>query len=81
VIILHGINNDGILAHSKIIVAAPNSHVIFITFGRVSEWIEFGQPVDIVKIAVTLILMLFVQLFLVKGFVIKCRFSCENKKV
>lgn len=52
--LLHGLDHDGVLAHSKIIIAAPDVDFLLDAAGVGNG--ELGRkPVDVVKVTVTLV--------------------------
>jgi len=68
--ILHSLENDGIVAHPKIIISAPNFNLILDAAGMSDG--EFGcETIDVIEIAVRFVLVLLVELTDVKLLIVK----------
>lgn len=67
---LHGLDDDGVLAHAEVVVRAPDGDLVLGLCGVGAREL-LGQAVDVVEEAVGLVLVLLVQLLLVGGLVVK----------
>lgn len=67
---LHSFKDDGIVAHTEVIVGAPNLDFV-LGIGGVSNREFASEPVDVVEVAVGLVLVLLGQFALVEGFIVE----------
>lgn len=67
---LHGLDDDGVLAHAEVVVRAPHGDLVLGLCGVGAREL-LSQAVDVVEEAVGLVLVLLVQLLLVGGLVVK----------
>jgi hypothetical protein len=69
---MHGVEDMLVATHAEIVIGAPHRHS-FILLCHVSAGEFLGETIDIIEIAVGFVLVLFVQLVLVKLFIIESR--------
>ena len=75
---LHALEDDGVLAHSKVVVGAPDVNLL-LGGSRVSDGKLCSKAVDVVEVAVALVLMLLLELDVVEHFVVEARFGASER--